>query len=245
MENLHLKNLNDDFLMNYRPYAEQKAIELINKAASSGKFIYEDHNSADNILNKIYPSFDIINTEICPFSMHQHVFNIARYLNELSKIQKININKLLLEYLKILKKYDSELKLLLNQHNEKIQTLKIHSNWYQNNIIKVNQQFRINLDKYQKSFFIDSFYFLYDIICENYIKEHKKLTKQLLIFNTYRTQKAKEKYVNDINNIYKKITKNEYYIPISRRKYNEFLEDHREDVINKYCLNILEKYNQV
>lgn len=204
MKNLHLKNLNDDFLMNYRPYAEQKAIELINKAASSGKFIYEDHNSANNMLNKIYPSFDIINTEICPFSMHQHVFNIARYLNKLSKIQTININKLLLEYLKILTIYDSELKLLLNEHNKKIQTLKIHSNWYQNNIIKVNQQFRINLDKYQKSFFIDSFYFLYDIICENYIKEHKKLTKQLLIFNTYRTQKAKEKYVNDINNIYKK-----------------------------------------
>lgn len=191
MENLHLKNLNDNFLINYLPYTKQKAIELINKTASSG-FLYEEHNHADNILNKIYPSFNIINTEICPFSMHQHVYNIAKYLNELSKIQKININKLLLEYLKILKKYDSELKLLLNQHNEKIQTLKIHSNWYQNNIIKVNQQFRINLDKYQKSFFIDSFYFLYDIICENYIKEHKKLTKQLLIFNTYRNKKQKK-----------------------------------------------------
>lgn len=245
MENLHLKNLNDDFLINYRPYAEQKAIELINKAASSGKFIYEEHNRADNMLNKIYPSFDIINTEICPFSMHQHVFNITRYLNKLSKIQTININKLLLEYLKILTIYDSELKPLIEEYNKTIQKLKTNTIWYQNNIIKVNQQFRINLDKYQKSFFIDSFYFLYDIICENYIKEHKKLTKQLLIFNTYRTQKAKEKYVNDINNIYKKITKNEYYIPISRRKYNEFLEDHREDVINKYCLNILEKYNQV
>lgn len=245
MENLHLKNLNDDFLINYRPYAEQKAIGLINKAASSGKFIYEEHNRADNMLNKIYPSFDIINTEICPFSMHQHVFNIARYLNKLSKIQTININKLLLEYLKILTIYDSELKPLIEEYNKTIQKLKTNTIWYQNNIIKVNQQFRINLDKYQKSFFIDSFYFLYDIICENYIKEHKKLTKQLLIFNTYRTQKAKEKYVNDINNIYKKITKNEYYIPISRRKYNEFLEDHREDVINKYCLNILEKYNQV
>lgn len=245
MKNLHLKNLNDDFLMNYRPYAEQKAIKLINKAASSGKFIYEDHNSADNMLNKIYPSFDIINTEIRPFSMHQHVFNIAKYLNELSKIQTININKLLLEYLKILTIYDSELKLLINEYNEKIQTLKIHSNWYQNNIIKVNQQFSINLDKYQKSFFIDSFYFLYNIICENYIKENKNLTKQHLIFNIYRKQKKKEKYLKDINNIYKKITKNEYYIPISRRKYNEFLEDHREDVINKYCLNILEQYNQI
>lgn len=244
MKNLHLKNLNDDFLINYRPYAKQKVIELINKTASSG-FLYEEHNRADNILNKIYPSFDIINTEICPFSMQQHVYNIAKYLNELSKIQTININKLLLEYLKILTIYDSELKLLLNEYNEKIQTLKIQSNLYQNNIIKVNQQFRINLDKYQKSFFIDSFYFLYNIICENYIKEHKKLTKQLLIFNTYRKQKAKEKYVNDINNIYKKITKKEYYIPISRRKYNEFLEDHREDVINKYCLNILGRYNQV
>lgn len=66
-----------------------------------------------------------------------------------------------------------------------------------------------------------------------------------MIFNTYRKQKAKEKYVNDINNIYKKITKKEYYIPISRRKYNEFLEDHREDVINKYYLTILEKHNQI
>lgn len=244
MKNLHLKNLNDDFLINYRPYAKQKVIELINKTASSG-FLYEEHNRADNILNKIYPSFDIINTEICPFLMHQHVYNIAKYLNELSKIQKININKLLLEYLKILTIYDSELKPLINEYNKKIQTLKIQSNLYPNDIFNLNYQFRINLDKYQKSFFIDSFYFLYDIICENYIKEHKKLTKQLLIFNTYRKQKAKEKYVNDINNIYKKITKKEYYIPISRRKYNEFLEDHREDVINKYCLNILEKYNQV
>lgn len=245
MENLHLKNLNDDFLINYRPYAEQKAIELINKAASSRKFIYEDHNSADNMLNKIYPSFDIINTEICPFSMHQHVYNIAKYLNELSKIQKININKLLLEYFKILKKYDSEITPLIEEYNKTIKKLKMNTISYYDNIFKLNHQFRINLDKYQKSFFINSFYFLYDIICENYIKEHKKLTKQLLIFNTYRKQKAKEKYVNDINNIYKKITKNEYYIPISRRKYNEFLEDHREDVINKYCLNILEQYNQI
>lgn len=245
MKNLHLKNLNDDFLINYRPYAEQKAIELINKAASSGTFLYNEHNQADNMLNKIYPSFDIINTEICPFSMHQHVFNIAKYLNELSKIQKININKLLLEYLKILKKYDSELKPLIEEYNKTIQKLKMNTINYQNDIIKVNYQFRSNLEKYQKSFFIDSFYFLYDIICENYIKEHKKLTKQLLIFNTYRKQKAKEKYVNDINNIYKKITKKEYYIPISRRKYNEFLEDYRENVINKYCLNILERYNQI
>ena len=245
MENLHLKNLNNDCLMNYRPYAEQKAIELINKAASSGKFIYEDHNSADNMLNKIYPSFDIINTEICPFSMHQHVFNIARYLNELSKIQTSNINKLLLEYFKILKKYDSEITPSIEEYNKIIKKLKMNTISYYDNIFNLNHQFRINLDKYQKSFFIDSFYFLYDIICENYIKEHKKLTKQLLIFNTYRKQKAKEKYVNDINNIYKKITKKEYYIPISRRKYNEFLEDHREDVINKYCLNILEQYNQI
>lgn len=151
MENLHLKNLNDNFLINYLPYTKQKAIELINKTASSG-FLYEEHNHADNILNKIYPSFDIINTEICPFSMHQHVFNIARYLNKLSKIQTININKLLLEYLKILTIYDSELKLLINEYKEKIQTLKIQSNWYQNDIFNLNHQFRINLDKYQKSF---------------------------------------------------------------------------------------------
>ena len=52
MKNLHLKNLNDDFLINYRPYAEQKAIELINKTAASG-FLYKEHNQADNILNKI------------------------------------------------------------------------------------------------------------------------------------------------------------------------------------------------
>ena len=88
MENLHLKNLNDDFLINYRPYAKQKAIELINKTASSGTFLYDEHNQADNILNKLYPSFHKINTKMCSCQLTQHIYNIAKYLNELSKIQK-------------------------------------------------------------------------------------------------------------------------------------------------------------
>ena len=213
MENLHLKNLNEDFLINYRPYAKQKAIKLINKASS--EFVYDIHIRADNILNKIYPSFNIIHTKICASClMHQHVYNIAKYLNELSKIQK---------------------------NNKTIQKLKTNTTWYQDNIIKLNFQFRNNLDNYQKSFFIDSLYFLYNIICENYIKENKNLTKQHLIFNIYRKQKEKEKYLKDVNNIYEKITKKEYYPPISRRQYNEFLKEHNEEVITKYCLNILEE----
>lgn len=219
MENLHIKNLNDYILLDkYRPYAEQKLINIINNVVKSELLLSDTLEKIDIILNKLYPSIQKIYSVTNKFNMTSHILKMAKTLNNLSNIKKINKDKLLFEFLNRLKSYDRLTKELLKKYNEE-------------QINKNNLKNKFYL--YEELFSNNSTLFIYNIICENYIKTHPHLNKQFIIFNEYRKQKYIKKYLKDVKNIYNKITKNIY----------KSSEDMNLKAIDNYCLKILDNLN--
>ena len=219
MENLHIKNLNDYILLDkYRHYAEQNLINIINNVVKSELLLSATLEKIDIILNKLYPSIQKIYSVTNKFNMTSHILKMAKTLNNLSNIKKINKDKLLFEFLNRLKSYDRLTKELLKKYNE-------------GQINKNNLKNKFYL--YEELFSNNSILFIYNIICKNYIKTHPHLNKQFIIFNEYRKQKYIKKYLKDVKNIYNKITKNIY----------KSSEDMNLEAIDNYCLKILDNLN--